>query len=131
VTLVRCAATLQSGRPCQREASPPAQLCRFHAQVAARREDRGFYARTLSNSDQRGLASAAELEGVDAEIAVLRILIRRVLTLGDVDAARRGIDSLCRTLKVRHALDDRSADQLATSVERVLDSLGGELGVPL
>ncbi len=116
---MRCAATLKSGRPCHRQARPPSNLCRLHAYFAERREEPGFYARNLPDDEQLGLAAAAELEGVDAEIAVLRILIRRVLTLGDVEAARRNIDTLCRTLKARHALDDRSADQLATSVERV------------
>jgi hypothetical protein len=128
--LVRCAATLKSGCPCQREARSPARLCTFHARIAEQHE-RGFYARKLPANEQRALAAAAELEGVDAEIAVLRILIHRVVTAGDVKEARRNIDTLCRTLKARHALDDRSADQLASSVERVLDSLGSDLGVPL
>jgi hypothetical protein len=60
---------------------------------------------------------------VDAEIAVLRILIRRVLTAGDVEAARRGIETLCRTLKVRHALDDQGGGRLADTLGRVLDTL--------
>ncbi len=77
------------------------------------------------------MAAAGHLEGVDAEIAVLRILIRRVVTDGDLEAARRGIDTLCRTLRARHALDERSTGQLATSLERVLDTLGDELEVPL
>lgn len=128
---MRCVATLKSGRPCPREARSPSNLCRLHTRPVEPREEPGFYAQTLSPEDQQALAAAAELEGVDAEIAVLRILIRRVLTEGDVEEARRHIDTLCRTLKARHALDDRSADQLATSVERVLDSLGAELGVAL
>jgi len=96
-----------------------------------RREPPGFYAQKLPDEEQQALAAATALDGVDAEIAVLRILIRRVATKGDIEAARRGIDTLCRTLKARHALDDRSAGQLATSLERVLDSLGSELGVSL
>lgn len=74
---------------------------------------------------------AARLEGVDAEIAILRVMIRRMVNVGDVEAARRGIDTLCRMLRARHALDERSAGQLAGSLERVLDTLGEELGVPL
>ncbi len=128
---MRCAATLKSGRPCQRQARPSSSLCGVHARAEELREGANFYAQKLSPQDRRALAAAAELEGVDAEIAVLRILIRRLVDAGDVDAARRGIESLCRTLKARHALDDRSADQLATSLERVLDSLGGEMGVVL
>jgi hypothetical protein len=90
-----------------------------------------FYADHLSTEEQDALAAAAQLDGVDAEIAVLRILIRQVASAGDLEAARRGIDSLCRTLKARHALDERTTGRLATSMERVLDSLGGELEVAL
>jgi len=128
---VRCAATLKSGRPCPREARSPSRLCLLHARVIERRGRYGFYAQKLSEEEQQALAAAAELDGVDAEIAVLRILIRRVATKGDIEAARRGIDTLCRTLKARHELDDRSAGQLATSLEHGLDSLGSELGVSL
>ena len=128
---MRCAATLKSGQPCSREARSPSDLCQTHAQAAERRDDPGFYAKKLSPDERQALAIAAELEGVDAEIAVLRILIRRFATAGDIEKARRGIDTLCRTLKARHALDDRSADQLATSLERVLTSLGDDLGVSL
>jgi hypothetical protein len=128
---VRCAATLKSGQPCGREARSPSDLCQVHAHAAERRDDPRFYAKNLSPDERQALATAAELEGVDAEIALLRILIRRIATTGDIEQARRGIDTLCRTLKARHALDDRSADQLATSLERLLTSLGDDLGVSL
>jgi len=94
-------------------------------------DDAQFYAPILTPEDQEALAAAASLTGVDAEIAMLRVLIRRFLTEGDVKEARRNIDALCRTLKARHSLDDRSADQLATSLERVLDTLGSDLGASL
>ncbi len=103
----------------------------MHAHAAEQRGSRGFYAEKLPDEEQQALAVAAELDGIDSEIAVLRILIRRVVTAGDIEAARHGIDTLCRTLKARHALDGRSADQLAISLEHVLDTLGGELGVSL
>lgn len=130
VLAVRCAATLASGRSCSREARSPSPLCRLHTRVLERK-NHGFYAQMLSDDEQQALAAAADLDGVDSEIAVLRVLIRRVATTGDIEAARGGIDTLCRTLKARHALDDRSAGQLATSLGRVLDSLGGELGASL
>ena len=127
---MRCAATLKSGRPCHRPAQTSSSLCGIHAR-AEEREVARFYAEQLSPDERQALAEAAALEGVDAEIAVLRILIRRFVTSGDIDKTRRGIESLCRTLKARHDLDDRSADQLASSLERVLDSLGQEMGVSL
>lgn len=128
---MRCVATLASGKACSREAQPDASLCARHAGLERRRQARSFYTTRLSPEEHELLALASQLEGVDAEIAVLRVLIRRVVTAGDLEAARRGIDTLCRTLKARHELDDRSAGALAASLERVLDSLGRDLEVAL
>jgi len=128
---VRCAATLTSSKPCGREAQPDSSLCPIHAGHERRRQARSFYTTRLSPEEQELLALASQLEGVDAEIAVLRVLIRRVVTTGDLEMARRGIDTLCRTLKARHELDERSAGALAASLERVLDSLGRDLEVTL
>ncbi len=126
-----CVATLASGKPCSREAQPDLERCRLHEGVEVRRRARRFYTTRLSDEERDALAIAAQLDGVDAEIAILRVLIRRVVSEGDLDAARRGIETLCRSLKARHELDDRSTDQLATSLERVLDNLGRDLEVPL
>lgn len=126
-----CAATLTSGKPCPREPQPNAELCSYHTGVERRRAARTFYTTRLSSDDQHALAAAAELDGVDAEISILRILIHRVLSAGDLEAARRGIDTLCRTLRARHELDDRSSGKLATSIEHVLDTLGRDMEVAL
>jgi hypothetical protein len=128
---LQCSAILASGKPCSRAAAPDAELCRFHASLEARHQARGFYTTRLSAREHGLLALAAQLEGVDAEIAVLRVLIRRVVTAGDLKAARYGIDTLCRTLKTRHDLDDRATGTLATSLGRVLDSLGRDVEVAL
>jgi hypothetical protein len=128
---VLCVATLSNGKACSREAQPDSERCRFHDSVELRRRARRFYTTRLSDEEQDALVIAAQLDGVDAEIAILRVLIRRVVSAGDLEAARRGIETLCRSLKARHDLDDRSTDQLATSLEHVLDELGRELDVAL
>ncbi|HZT06811.1 MAG TPA: hypothetical protein VFC51_07250 [Chloroflexota bacterium] len=128
---MQCVATLANGKPCCREAQPHSERCQFHDGVELRRRARRFYTTQLSEDEQEALLVAAQLEGVDAEIAILRVLIRRVISAGDLDAARRGIETLCRSLKARHELDERSTDQLAASLERVLDNLGRDLDVKL
>jgi len=117
---VRCVMTLGSGERCPLTANSGSKTCRAHASPP---QPDSFYTDQLTDADRRALAVAAGLAGVDAEIAVLRVLIRRVLSLGDVEAARRGIDTLCRTLKIRHALDEHTSDQLADALGRVLDTI--------
>ena len=90
-----------------------------------------FYARSLTQADCEDLIQAVGLEGVDAEITVLRVLIKQDLSEGRVAEARRGIETLCRTLKVQYALDDRSTDNLSQALARVLDEIGNELGMTL
>jgi len=128
---VQCVASLANGKACSREAQAHSQRCRFHEGVELRRQARHFYTTRLTADEQEALLVAAQLEGVDAEIAILRVLIRRGISAGDLEAARRGIETLCRSLKARHELDDRSTDQLAASLERVLDNLGHDLDVSL
>jgi hypothetical protein len=128
---VQCVATLANGKGCSREAQADSQRCPFHEGVARRRQARQFYTTRLSDEEQEALLVAAQLDGVDAEIAILRVLIRRGIGAGDLEAARRGIETLCRSLRARHELDDRSTDQLASSLERVLDNLGHDLDVSL
>jgi hypothetical protein len=128
---LRCAATLVSGKPCSREAQTAADVCARHARVRQDRAAHAFYITRFSPQERQLLAEAAQLEGVEAEIAVLRVLIRRVVGIGDLESARKGIETLCRTLRMRHDLDEGAADRLSTSIERVLDTVGGELGVSL
>src|SRR5947209_8004258 len=77
---VQCVATLASGKACSRAAQPDSDQCRLHAGVELRRQARGFYTTRLSEEEQEALLVAAQLEGVDAEIAILRVLIRRVVS---------------------------------------------------
>jgi len=90
-----------------------------------------FYAHCLTETDCQDLVQAATLKGVDAEIAVLRVLIKQDLSEGRMVEARRDIEALCRTLKVQYALDDRSTDNLSQALARVLDEIGNELGMTL
>jgi hypothetical protein len=121
---LQCTATLVSGQPCKRTARSGLALCGFHLTRDQRRQADSFYMDVLTEDERRQLAVAAQLDGIDTEIAVLRVLIRRVVTKGEVEKARRGIDTLCRILRTRHDLDERSTGQLASSLERVLDDLG-------
>jgi hypothetical protein len=116
---VQCRFVSDSGERCPLDASPGASTCAAHPLPT----DAGFYTDQLTAADRQSLLLAATVDGVDAEIAVLRVLIRRVLCLGDVESARRGIDTLCRTLKVRQALDAHGGERLAETLGRVLDTI--------
>lgn len=127
IRLARCTALTRAGQPCKRQAQPGSDLCATH-RAAQEREDRQAFYGAPPGEASNAMALAAVLEGVDAEVAMLRVLIRRSATAGDVDGARRAIDSLGRLLKVRQDLAGDRDDEFERSLGRALDVLSLELG---
>jgi hypothetical protein len=128
---MRCVATAKrTGLRCGRSALPGSRYCRYHGPKGRERGLEGpFYA--APDDEALNLEVASAVRGVDDEIALLRMLIRKVARQGDVEATRRTIDTLCRALKVRYALEGRSAEGLAGSLARVLDEIGNEMGMTI
>ncbi|HEX2988167.1 MAG TPA: hypothetical protein VHS06_08365 [Chloroflexota bacterium] len=132
---MRCEAVVKrTGEQCGREASRGSRFCRYHRRYASGGTlpgDRPSFYSDVMEEGALELEVASALHGVEDEIAVLRMLIRRVAREGDLEATRKGIETLCRALKVQYALDGRSADGLAGSLAKVLDEVGNELGMSL
>lgn len=122
-----CNAKTSTGAPCGRAVREGEELCGLHKRLAADRESVSIYGIGFDGEDTHALAVAATMDGLDSEIAVLRVLIRKVVGIGDVDAARRCMGELTRMLKARHDLTEREEGQLQGSLDRVLDTLGSEL----
>ncbi|MEM4724990.1 MAG: hypothetical protein QXP01_08270 [Candidatus Hadarchaeum sp.] len=79
--------------------------------------------------------AASELS-LEMEVAVMRILIRRVMErLGEEDPAkalplvRQGVDAICRALRSQRVLTGETADSLAEAFAVALREIGEELGV--
>lgn len=90
-----------------------------------------FYAGPEWEPDElRALAVASVMDGVDAELAVLRVLIRQLVRAGDVDGVRRATETLGRLLQVRLNLSKAGAERLETALDRVLDALAAEEALP-
>ena len=128
---MNCQASTRSGRQCRRSAAAGASVCTRHSRAAEVQAERSFYGRRLDPDQIRALGDAASLEGVDAELAIMRVLVRSIISEGDVDAARRAVDTVARLVKIKHDLNATRGEQLSTSLDRVLDTLAQELGAPL
>ena len=66
---------------------------------------------------------------MDSEIAIVRVMVRRCVAAGEVEAARRGVETLARLLRAQHELDESGAQNVASNLDRVLDRIGEELGL--
>jgi hypothetical protein len=90
---------------------------------------RDFYASALDAAEQRELAEAAEVEGLDHEIAVLRVKLREAIKQEPADMALmlRGIELLVKAVSARYRLSKEESDDLADNLGAVIEGVGGLL----
>jgi len=103
-------------------ASPPAH---FYENV--------FSAEELKDIGQQ-LASAQR--ALEMEVAVMRVMIRRVMERVGVDdpakalpLVRQGVDAICRALRAQRVLSGEASESLAGAFATAVREMGEELGV--
>ncbi len=86
-----------------------------------------FYSTALDAAERA--AEAARVDGLDAEIALLRERLHRALADGDAtDAAvLRNVEVIVRAVVARYRIGPRRADDLAGALTGVIDAVGGQL----
>ena len=74
--------------------------------------------------------------GTSGEVAVMRVLIRRVMQrIGEDDPlralplVRQGVDGICRALRTQRVLSGEGADSLSAAFAVALREIGEELGI--
>jgi|GEM_PF-1653897 len=81
-----------------------------------------FYSARLDPAERVLFEQALRLEGLDQEIALLRLRIRR--DLDDPKELMRGIDLLVKALRARYRLGPDQSDRLYRAIVEVLQGLG-------
>ncbi len=94
-------------------------------------KDGGFYSSVVSEAEQLKLPEAMDMEGLDQEIALLRVRLVQLLREQPDNTALifKGIDLLVRTVGSRYRLSKKSKDDLSEAIEGVLNGIGGALGL--
>ena len=95
---------------------------------------RWFYEQSVSEAERAQLAAASEVEGLDAEIALLRMRLRKLFAERprDFALALRGLDVLRRLIVARYALskaDNQALAEMAPGIMAYLEARGGG-GIP-
>ena len=90
---------------------------------------RDFYADVLSEASRARLETARELEGIDEEIALLRVKLRDVMAENPnkTELMYKGIDMLMKAVATRYKLSPKSKDDLNDSIVGVINGIGREL----
>lgn len=90
---------------------------------------RSFYEPALDAADRDDLAEALAVEGLDDEIALLRLRLRRAIEANpdDLQLMTKGIEMLVKAVNARYRLSKEAAADLGESLAATLRGIGGQL----
>jgi hypothetical protein len=93
---------------------------------------RNFYCQALDQAERQDLERAQEIEGLDDEIALMRVRLKRAVEERpeDVQLLVKGLDILVRVVGARYRLSPKSRKDLAENLAATLNSLGDQLLPP-
>lgn len=99
------------------------------AAMSRRRAKTNFYERAVSEAESEYLKRAANMDGLDDEIAVLRAKILTALEdrPDDLPLLLKGVGTLSSTLAARHRLADKAEQDLFDNLVGTLRGLGEQL----
>ena len=98
----------------------------------ARATARNFYRQALDQAERLDLDRAQEIEGLDDEIALMRVRLKRATEERprDVQLLMKGLEILVRAVGARYRLSPKSRKDLAENLAATLNSLGDQLLPP-
>ncbi len=98
----------------------------------ARARTRNFYRQVLDKAERTDLRRAEKIEGLDDEIAVMRVRLKRAVEEHpeDLPLLVKELDMLARAVGTRYRLSPKSRRDLADNLVAVLNSVGDQLLPP-
>jgi hypothetical protein len=90
-----------------------------------RRRTKNFYESALSEAEKTSVQFAREVDGIDEEVALLRLRLRTVVQSNpkDFPLMLRGLEVLKRLLEVRFRLGEKQSDALGAELAQIRDEL--------
>ncbi|MBF8264952.1 MAG: hypothetical protein HW384_816 [Dehalococcoidia bacterium] len=90
-------------------------------------EPRGFYADALSNVEKERLPEARQLEGLDEEIALLRVKLNQLVAEhpDDMDGLVKAVRLLLQAVATKYRLSPQAKNDLYESFAGVMKGIGG------
>ena len=92
---------------------------------------RSFYGQVLDEAERLDLEEAAAVCGLDDEVAVLRLVLRRLIEEqpGEVKLQLDTINTLARLLRTRYQLSTEQRNSLKEAIMKVLTDVAIPLGI--
>jgi hypothetical protein len=92
---------------------------------------RGFYSRALEEAQKLELEEASHIEGIDEEIALLRVKLRELLEQQPerIDLQFEAANIIARLVKTRYQITREQKKSLKEGIQKVLTEVAVPLGV--
>ena len=116
--------TRNPSQPSRPESAGP----RGAGRVGAAAPGASFYASAMTEAEKDRLVEALKVKGVDQEIALIRLRLKRLLAEEPDNAALlfRGVDLLNRAVSTKHRVGKDSPDDLGEAIREVLKGVVDE-----
>jgi len=92
---------------------------------------RGFYRRALDEAEKLELEEASHIEGIDEEIALLRVKLRELLEEQPerIDLHFEAANIIARLVRTRYQITKEQKKSLKEAIQKVLTEVAVPLGV--
>lgn len=94
-----------------------------------RHKAQSFYEEALSEAERLDLPEARQMEGLDEEIAVMRVRLKRALEERPEDGQliAKGLDLLVKAVAAKYRLSSKARKDLSDSIAGVVEGIGAAL----
>ena len=91
----------------------------------------GFYSQVLDESEKLQLAQAREIEGIDEEIAILRLKLRNLIDKQPerFDLHLEAANTIARLVRTRYSITKEQKKTLKEAITKVLTDIAVPLGI--
>jgi len=91
---------------------------------------RGFYSRALEEAEKLELEEASHVEGIDQEIALLRVKLRELLAEQPdrIDLHFEAANIIARLVRTRYQITKEQRKSLKEAIQKVLTEVAGPFG---
>ena len=92
---------------------------------------RGFYSRALDEAEKLELEEASHVEGIDEEIALLRVKLRELLEEQPerIDLYFEAANIIARLVRTRYQITREQKKSLKEAIQKVLTEVAVPLGI--
>jgi len=92
---------------------------------------RGFYSRALQEAEKLELDEAYHIQGIDDEIALLRLKLRELAQEQPerIDLHLKAANTIARLVKIRYQISKEQKNSLKEAITRVLTEIALPLGI--